>query len=267
MQCASKLDIAHISLTQAHIILSLRRDAARASRVKEKRYANALRHQSRCKLTVIGHVFEKRLIHAYLAEHHKDPITNEELDTEDLVSLQTARVVKPRPPTFTSIPAQLSALQNEWDAAMLENYALKQRVKQQDQELANALYQHEASIKVIARVTRERDEARNALSQMSVGQLRSGPSSSAAPTTNGDHTGDAMQVDNATPLPESAAAKFLEFHAKTSQTRRKRPVPDNWTTVEKIQMFGTGARQATLVPPDSRAFALNTGISEGGTFR
>lgn len=91
-------------------------------------------------------------------------------------------MVRPRPPTLTSIPSLLSVFQNEWDALAIETYTLRQQLAQTRQELSTALYQHDAAVRVIARLSRERDEAREALSKI---------------TVNGGATsnGDAMQVD------------------------------------------------------------------------
>ena len=133
-------------------------------------------------LNPIGIVFEKRLVEAYISENGKDPITNEELTVDDLVELKSARIVKPRPPTLTSIPSLLSIFQNEWDALALETYNLRQHLNQTRQELSTALYQHDAAIRVITRLSRERDEARDALSKITI-------------NGGGITNGDAMQVD------------------------------------------------------------------------
>ena len=131
---------------------------------------------------ILGNVFEKRLIEAYISENGKDPVTNEDLSTDDLVDLKSSRTVRPRPPTLTSIPSLLSVFQNEWDALAMETYTLRQQLAQTRQELSTALYQHDAAVRVIARLSRERDEAREALSEVTV---------NGGPATNGD----AMQVD------------------------------------------------------------------------
>ena len=133
-------------------------------------------------LNPVGNVFEKRLVEAYISENGKDPITNEELTVNDLVELKSGRIVKPRPPTLTSIPSLLSIFQNEWDALALETYNLRQHLNQTRQELSTALYQHDAAIRVITRLSRERDEARDALSKITV-------------NGGGLTNGDAMQVD------------------------------------------------------------------------
>ena len=115
----------------------------------------------------------------------------------DLIDLKSARVVRPRPPTFTSIPSLLHAFQTEWDAIALETFTLKQQLAQTRQELSTALYQNDAATRVIARLTRERDEARDALSNVTI--------SARGATSNGD----AMHVD-IQELPEALAVKVDE---------------------------------------------------------
>lgn len=148
-----------------------------------------------------GNVFEKRLIEAYISEHGKEPVTGEELTTDDILELKTARVVRPRPPTLTSIPSLLGVFQEEWDALALETYTLKQTLAQTRQELSTALYQHDAAVRVIARLRKERDDARDALSKVSVGASR-------VPAT-----GDAMQVDS-TGLPGTVVSRIEDTQEK-----------------------------------------------------
>lgn len=145
---------------------------------------------------MLGNVYEKRLIEAYISENGTEPTTGEALTVEDLIALKTPHTVYPRPPQMTSIPAMLSFFQNEWDSLALQTYTLQQNLQQTRQELSTALYENDAAVRVIARVTKERDEARAALAQVSVD--RGAPAS-----TNGD----AMQVDSA-PLPEPILEKI-----------------------------------------------------------
>lgn len=107
--------------------------------------------------------------------------------------------MKPRPPALTSIPSLLSVFQNEWDALALETFTLKQHLSQLRQELSTALYNNDAAVRVIARLTKERDEARDALSRVSLQDRRA-----AAPSAGAN--GDAMQVDGQG-LPDAIAAK------------------------------------------------------------
>ncbi|KAL5046106.1 hypothetical protein BDW71DRAFT_182826 [Aspergillus fruticulosus] len=182
-----------------------------------------------------GSIFEKRLIEAYIAENGKDPVNGEELSTEDLIEVKTQRVVRPRPPTLTSIPSLLSVFQEEWDALALETYTLRQTLAQTRQELSAALYQHDAAVRVIARLTKERDEARDALSKVTVGARSSGAA------------GDAMQVDS-TGLPDEVLARVENMQASLSKTRRKRPVPEGWATGESISAYKPTESTDALYP-------------------
>lgn len=82
----------------------------------------------------------------------------------------------------------------------LETYNLREQLARTREELATALYQHDAAVRVIARLTKERDEARDALSKVTV-------SGSAA------SNGDAMAVDHET-LPEHLAEYVDETHER-----------------------------------------------------
>ena len=129
--------------------------------------------------------------------------------------------MRPRPPQLTSIPSLLSVFQNEWDALALESFQLQQELQKTRQELSTALYQNDAAVRVIVRLTRERDEARSALAKVGV---------------SGVGAGDEMAVDNVG-LSEELQQKVAATHEKLSKTRRKRPVPEDWATEEAIQGF------------------------------
>lgn len=156
------------------------------------------------------------MIEAYIADHGTDPVNGEDLSTDDLIELKNARAVRPRPPTLTSIPALLSTFQDEWDALALETYTLKQSLAQTRQELSTALYDYEGALRVIAKISKERDEARDALSKISV-------------QGNGAANGDAMQVDSQS-LPDSIVAKieatqqkYVSHAARTGYTANRSP--------------------------------------------
>ncbi|KAI5807098.1 WD40-repeat-containing domain protein [Geopyxis carbonaria] len=174
-----------------------------------------------------GTVFEKRLIEAYIAEHGKDPITGEELSTADLIELKSSNIVRPRPPNLTSIPALLATFQNEWDAIALETHSLRSQLAHTRQELSTALYQHDAATRVIARLMKERDEARDALSKVTVG-------AGSAPAENGEEMDvDIQQVP--THVQEIVDATKAELSAR----RKKRSIPENWATAETMSSFET----------------------------
>ncbi|KAH7113793.1 WD40-repeat-containing domain protein [Dendryphion nanum] len=190
-----------------------------------------------------GNVFEKRLIEAHIAEHHTDPVTGEDLSVDDLIELQSPRVVTARAPNFTSIPSLLTAFQAEWDAIVLETFTLKQQLAQTRQELSTALYQNDAATRVIARLSQERDEARQALSSVTV----SGGS--------GVGGGDSMEVDSQA-LPDELVAKIDETQQHLFDTRRKRTVAAEWATGETIASFDN-TTSTDPVYPGSAAISLD----------
>lgn len=65
-----------------------------------------------------GQVYERRLIEKYILENGIDPISQKPLSVEDLIDIKTSPLVRPKPPSATSIPAILKSLQDEWDAVI-----------------------------------------------------------------------------------------------------------------------------------------------------
>eukprot|EP01135_Chromosphaera_perkinsii_P000859 Nk52_evm22s152 gene=Nk52_evmTU22s152 len=133
-------------------------------------------------VTKYGHVYESSVIEKYVQEQGKDPITDLPLTPQDIIPIHISPLsststsnsnmekqqavrgfVKPRCPSSTSIPAMLKSFQDEWDATMLEMFELREQLQKSRQELSHALYQHDAACRVIARLTKERDEAKSAL--------------------------------------------------------------------------------------------------------
>jgi len=110
-----------------------------------------------------GHLFEKRLIEKIIQETGRCPVTNEPLESEDLIPLAASKAIKPRPTPATSIPGLLMLFQDEWDATVLETHQLRQSLHATRQELSHALYQHDAATRVVARLLREKETLRQQL--------------------------------------------------------------------------------------------------------
>ncbi|KAI9312014.1 WD40-repeat-containing domain protein [Dichotomocladium elegans] len=196
-----------------------------------------------------GHLFEKRLIEKYIADHGKDPVTGEIMSTDDLIVVKAnPETVRPRPPKLSSVPSLLSALQNEWDSVMLESFVLKQQYQQVRQELSHSLYQADAATRVIARLKKERDAAREALAnvQAHLGTTPAGaaPEAEKAP----------MEVDTAG-LPVEVINKINETSETLSQGRRKRKPPAEHTSADVVQTF----TQTSTIP--SMHSARSAGIT------
>lgn len=165
-----------------------------------------------------GHVFEKSLIEKHLQVTGTCPVTGEELRREDLMELKTNQTIQPRPPTATSIPGLIQLFQNEWDTVMLETHTLNKHLDSVRQELAHALYQHDAACRVIARLIKERDAAREQLANTQdnvAGALKK---------MSGQDDGDAPMEDGegaAKGIPEAAKKNMNQMAEALSGKRKK----------------------------------------------
>ncbi len=178
-----------------------------------------------------GHVFERKLIEKYIAAEGKCPVTGEALTVEDLLPIVTHKLTAPRTAKATSIPSLLAIFQSEWDTVMLETYNLKQHLETVRQELSQALYQHDAASRVIARLLQERDAARQALSE-----LRSaGPHSH-----NVDGNGEGMEIEKGAEekgITKSMLDKIVATSKQLSGTRKKRDLPEGHPSDDEVKSF------------------------------
>mmetsp|Transcript_75935 Transcript_75935/g.180542 ORF Transcript_75935/g.180542 Transcript_75935/m.180542 type:complete len:503 (+) Transcript_75935:156-1664(+) len=166
-----------------------------------------------------GYVYEKRLIEKHLASAGKCPVTKEDLSKDDLVGMKANKAVRPRPASAASIPGMLSLLQSEWDALMTETYELKTHLDTTRKQLSHALYQHDAACRVIARLLRERDQARSQVAQLQE-QLAS---ASFAPS--GDVVMDAADQGELGLSPD-IIARMQENAKALTKLRKKKDFPE-----------------------------------------
>ena len=106
-----------------------------------------------------GYVFERRLIESIINETGKCPVTNSFLSLSDLQTVMASNIKNSLPIEASSVPSLLELLRIEWDRVMTDQFNAKSEVASIQEELAKLLYEQEASLRVIARLTRERDEA------------------------------------------------------------------------------------------------------------
>ncbi|KAJ3137673.1 hypothetical protein HK100_000446 [Physocladia obscura] len=199
-----------------------------------------------------GFLYERRLILKFIADSGKEPNTDHELSEEDLITLHALpKIVKPRPPTINSIPSLLLLLQNEYDSSALETYTLKKQLLQLRQELSNALYENDAAKRVIARLVRERDAARENLAAVSAAvgvvpqqqqQQENQPQEPGAEDmdVDGEKAGDndeGEDDDAIAGVNKEIAAKLDAANAQLTKTRKKRKPPAGTATLEEIGAF------------------------------
>ncbi|XP_061383471.1 pre-mRNA-processing factor 19 [Danaus plexippus] len=188
-----------------------------------------------------GSVFEKRIIEKYIIENGVDPISGKELRVEDLIEIKTPAIVKPKPPSATSIPATLKSMQDEWDALMLHTFTQRQQLQTARQELSHALYQHDAACRVIARLTKEVTAAREALATLKpqAGLAAPQPASQVEAAAAGA-AAVGMSPEVVSRLQDRATALTQE------RKRRGRTVPEGLVGPDTIRSFVTLASHPGL---------------------
>eukprot|EP01095_Lingulamoeba_sp_RSL-Kostka_P005566 TRINITY_DN1694_c0_g1_i2.p1 TRINITY_DN1694_c0_g1~~TRINITY_DN1694_c0_g1_i2.p1 ORF type:complete len:485 (-),score=165.86 TRINITY_DN1694_c0_g1_i2:165-1619(-) len=187
-----------------------------------------------CKEPVIsrdGNVFEKSLILKHLDSTGNCPITGEPMGPEELIEVKINPSVTPRSATATHIPGLLQIFQNEWDAVMLETFNLRKQLEATRRELSHALYQHDAACRVIARLIKERDEARNSLEQFNNQAIQS---------QNND--GD-MEDEVDKEITPAIIKRMKKLTKKLSENRKKRQV--NTVPRETLEGYSETTTQNT----------------------
>lgn len=226
-----------------------------------------------------GHVFERRVVKkALAASGGKCPVTGVDLTEDDLISVRVGGSdVRPIPASAATLPGLLTHMQNEWDAVMLESHNLRQSLAATRQELAHSLYQYDAATRVIARLVKERDEARKALDaklkapiqqpSVSEGAMGSkspttkspaGAAPSPQPDAKGDESPKAMDAvhnegaagddgakDHLVPstLPKEALEKVQVAYDRLMSARKARKLRPTLASPSVLKQFGETHRQ------------------------
>jgi len=195
---------------------------------------------------VSGCVFERRLIEKYLSENGTDPVSGKPCSKDELIEIKGSPLVKPKPPSATSIPAILKSLQDEWDSVMLHSFTLRQQLQTARQELSHALYQHDAACRVIARLTKEVTAAREALATLKpqAANMQALATPGATPTPAG------RQME--APTPDHAATPGPDGEPGANRLEPKGMTPD---IVEKLNekakvLTGDRRKRSKMVPEE-----------------
>ncbi|OMO86569.1 hypothetical protein CCACVL1_09553 [Corchorus capsularis] len=189
-----------------------------------------------------GLLFEKRLIERHILDYGKCPVTGEPLTMDDIVPVKTGKIVKPRSLTAASIPGMLGMFQNEWDALMLSNFALEQQLHTARQELSHALYQHDAACRVIARLKKERDEARSLLAQAERQAPLPAVTANVSALSNGKRASENEEMGPGGKkmrpgISDSIIAELTDCNAALSQQRKKRQIPPTLASVDALERY------------------------------
>lgn len=207
---------------------------------------------------VSGYVFEKRLITKFINENGTDPMSSlpnqqqEALTVDQLIDIKANPLVKPKPPSATSIPALLKSMQDEWDSVMLHSFTLRQQLQTARQELSHSLYQQDAACRVIARLTKEVSAAREALATLkphtntsnnnNVPQtINAGENNSIENGTNGNGAPQEVEMKTAVlgGINEQVAKRLVQKSAELTQLRKSKvkKLPESLATCDDLRQY------------------------------
>ena len=112
-----------------------------------------------------GYVFEKETIKNYISERHKNPLTGNKLEEDELIELKVPLLPATTLPEL-SVPGLLSALSKQFEAQAEELLNVRKELAETRQELASETLRCEAATRIVSKLISERDEARDALSAL-----------------------------------------------------------------------------------------------------
>lgn len=177
--------------------------------------------------TPAGHIYEKRLLLKHIEANGTDPVTKEPLSLESLIALETSpdlASVRPRAPSQLSLPSLLSFFQNEWDALMLETFNLRTQLQVTKQELHRTSFQFDAACRVIARLTKEKEQL-----ESQVNSLKS--------KSSGKGSSD-MDIENQYPgLSDDIKIRIDKSLEEMKVKRSNRKVSPSLASKEEIQRY------------------------------
>ena len=143
---------------------------------------------------------------------------------------------------------------------MLNSFTLRQQLQTTRQELSHALYQHDAACRVIARLTKEVNAAREALSALKpqAGVTPSAPPSALTPNSlaqnpiqpspNAQTTPQALVLAEPIGMTDEIINKLNENsnHLTTERKKRGKTVPEGLNPVDEVKGFEMKASQSGL---------------------
>ncbi|OMO60615.1 Aconitase/3-isopropylmalate dehydratase large subunit, alpha/beta/alpha [Corchorus capsularis] len=180
---------------------------------------------------------------SYSIDYGKCPVTGEPLTMEDIVPVKTGKIVKPRSSlTAASIPGMLGMFRNQWDALMLSSFALEKLIHTARQELSHALYQHDAACRVIARLKKERDEARSLLAQAERQAPLPAVRANVSALSNGKRASENEKMGPGGKrmrpgISDGIVAELTECNAALSQQHKKRQIPPTLASIDALERY------------------------------
>ena len=210
--------------------------------------------------TTTGLVYERSTITAALASGNGlCPVTSTPVDPQtDLIDVKSTTVAQPRSIETTSVPELLNLLASEYDALVLENFSHRRKTKATTDELSKVLYKLDAATRVVARLEKERDEARKALTSFSPTAAEATSKKRAAPSADADSNAQTKKSKSSPEEPNAALADVKKFGKASTKFRKKRKL-----AAARAAFEGVTERQRVKCTKATSASSSSKGVLVG----
>lgn len=233
-------------------------------------------------VTPSGNLCLKRLILAKLSENGGvDPFSDSgrPLAEDDLVALQITKAqnrpsMPPPPTSVSSFSGTLQQLAKEYDAVVLELFDTRKSLQETRRELSQALYQNDAAIRVVARLSQERDAARQEAQRFQTiaeaagtgvavtngGNSSNAPDGAAPPSKKKPRLDESADLPLANDIPSSDLDTMLGAWEQLHNTRRSKPkstyvLPETWSTANSQSWHKSTCRGLTAMAQHEKYIA------------
>jgi len=110
-----------------------------------------------------GNIFDKGALEKHIDMYGTCPISNLQMTHDDYLSIKAPGINMESAPTDASKPStsqMIDFLKQDYETASLELLSLKKYTEDLRRQLSHSLYQNDAACRVISRLMKERNDAR-----------------------------------------------------------------------------------------------------------
>ena len=108
-----------------------------------------------------GKIYEKSTLQKHIDMYGTSPFNNAPMGHEDYISIKgQTDSTEATPLDKQSVHELVAMLRDDYDSVAIESFSMKKYIEDLRRQLSHSLYQNDAAYRVISRLMKERDQAR-----------------------------------------------------------------------------------------------------------